>query len=165
MKGSRKICVGWIAFVLMTSTFGVPSPALAQQADPTASLRATYEEWIRAWNRRDIKTIAEISSDAFGFGRDVPFARSAAASRAAYENGLEGYMKLMDTISYEAQFTEYKVIGNTGFVWGFYGQTTKQITGPSRTVFGRQSLTFLLQDGKWRMVFYHRSALPNEFVR
>lgn len=128
-------------------------------------LKTTYEAWIGAWNIGDIKTIGEIASANFGFGRDVPFPRPPARDRASYENGLRGYFSIMDEIGYEADSTNYKVIGSTGFVWGYYSQTTKQKSGPSRTVYGRQSLTFVKDGGKWKLLMYHRSDFPSEFTR
>jgi sugar lactone lactonase YvrE/ketosteroid isomerase-like protein len=143
----------------------IPLGGDAPSARPdAASLRAAFDAWIDAWNRRDIPAIAAIGGG-FGFGRDVPFARRGAADRAGYEQGLAGYMDLMEVIDYEAHHTEVEVSGDTGLVWGFYAQTTQQKGGPLRTVYGRQSLTFLWRDGGWRLAFYHRSALPNEFVR
>ena len=149
-----------VMLLAQLSPSGVASLTAEEQ-----QLKATYEAWIDAWNTGKIEIIGEIASANFGFGRDVPFPRPPARNRATYENGLRGYFNLMDDIGYEADSTNYRVVGSTGFVWGYYSQTTKQKTGPSRTVYGRQSLTFIKEAGKWKLMMYHRSNFPSEFTR
>lgn len=151
-----------LAFALAAQAATSAAPALSADEQ---ELKATYEAWITAWNTADLKTIGDIASGTFGFGRDVPFPRPPAASADSYQRGLQSYFNIMDDVSYESNSTNYKVVGSTGMVWGYYAQTTKQKSGPSRTVYGRQSLTFVKQGGKWRLLLYHRSAFPSEFVR
>lgn len=150
--------------ILITGLLLLTLSATAQQAQ-VESLKNTYANWIKAWNDKDAGTVAKISWGNYGFGRDVPFLRNGAKDMASYEKGIQGYMDSMLTISYKQYYTEYKIIDGVGFVDGFYAQTTQQTNGPLRTVYGRQSLVFLKKDGQWKMTHYHRSSLPDEFIR
>ena len=68
----------------------------------------------------------------------------------------------MDVFNIEILTENYNVVGATGLAWGHYAQTTKQKDGPRRTVYLRYAHTFAKIDGKWKLVMYHRSLIPNE---
>lgn len=82
-----------------------------------------------------------------------------------YQAGIQRYMDSMEVIVYEVHYSNFRIVDDIGLIDGFYAQTTKQHGGPLRTVYGRQSLVFSKRDSKWKMIHYHRSGLPNEFVR
>ena len=144
--------------------FGFATNTFCQDQN-VEELKKTYQDWIKAWNERNVEAIGEISWPNYGFGRDVPFLREPATNKSSYIRGLESYMKMMEDISYKDHFSSFKIIDDVGFVDGFYEQTTQQRAGPSRTLYGRQSLVFLKRDNKWVLIHYHRSSLPNEFIR
>lgn len=139
-------------------------PANSQDND-LQSLRTTYANWIEAWNKSDAPMVAEISWANYGFGRDVPFLRNGTNDKELYKKNIRNYMDSMAKISYREHFTSYRIVEGVGFVDGYYEQATQQLNGPLRSVYGRQSLVFMKRDGNWRMIHYHRSALPNEFTR
>ena len=141
------------------------SPELSAQDPNLEDLKSTYMNWVRAWNDRDAATVAEISWGNFGFGRDVPFPRTGTKDKEVYESGIKGYMNSMETLVYKVYYSNFRIIDGIGLIDGFYAQTTKPKDGPLRSVYGRQSLVLCMQQGKWKMIHYHRSALPNEFVR
>ncbi|GAB4237468.1 MAG: hypothetical protein Tsb0034_12630 [Ekhidna sp.] len=138
--------------------------ASGQESDLDA-LKQTYADWVEAWNAKDAKRVAAISWGNFGFGRDAPFPRSGATDSLAYERGIGGYMDSMERIDYQVYYTNYRIVDGIGLIDGFYAQTTKPKDGPLRTVYGRQSLVLSKRNGRWKMIHYHRSALPNEFIR
>ena len=129
------------------------------------NLKTTYNNWVQAWNELDAKKVAEISGGNYGFGRDVPFARDRNDDNSSYEQNYQRYMNSMETIGYEVYHSNFRIVDGIGLVDGFYAQTTKPKDGPLRTVYGRQSLVLSNKSGKWKIIHYHRSALPNEFVR
>lgn len=147
-------------FVLQSASI---APLLAQTQEE--NLNATYQRWIKAWNEKDAPTVAEIAWGTYGFGRDAAFLRKGATDKDSYEKGIQGYMNSMVAISYAEQFSNIKIMDGVGFIDGYYEQTTQQINGPKRTVYGRHSLVFMKQNGDWHLTHYHRSPIPNEFVR
>lgn len=149
-----------ISFLLIT----VGQLLLAQEQN-VESLGLTYDSWVRAWNDRDAAGVAEISWGNFGFGRDTPFPRSGSNDQMAYQNGIQRYMDSMETLDYKVYYSNVRIVDQIGLIDGYYAQTTKPRDGSLRTVYGRQSLIFSWREGRWKMIHYHRSALPNEFIR
>ena len=154
---NRKLKIVILLLVCMIVTLN----CYTQESD----LKERYAEWIDAWNNKDAKKIAEISWGNYGVGRDVPFMRKGATSIEVYEKGIKEYLDSMEEINYKEYYTNYRVIDYVGLVDGFYAQTTQQKNGVKRTIYGRQSIVFLKRGKKWKMEHYHRSPLPNEFVR
>ena len=150
--------------ILLAASILFATAAFSQDSE-LQSLKDTYARWIKAWNDQNAEMVAKISWENYGFGRDVPFMRTGTTDSVAYKSGMANYMASMRIIDYKEHQTDYRIIESTGLINGFYAQTTQQENGPLRTVYGRQSLVFIKQNGNWKMVHYHRSALPNEFVR
>lgn len=138
-------------------------PLVAQSQEE--SLKDTYQNWIKAWNEKDAAAVAEIAWGTYGFGRDAAFLRKGATDKDSYQKGIQGYMDSMVAISYAEHFSNIRIIDGVGFIDGYYEQTTQPFNGPKRTVYGRHSLVFMMQSGDWHLKHYHRSPLPNEFVR
>ncbi|WP_422361032.1 YybH family protein [Reichenbachiella sp.] len=152
-----------VALIITIQTLGL-MPAFGQGAE-VQSLKETYERWIQAWNDKDASTVAEIAWGTYGFGRDAAFLRKGASDKESYQKGIQGYMDSMVGISYAEHFSEVRIIDDVGFIDGYYEQTTQQLDGPKRSVYGRHSLVFMMQKGDWHLTHYHRSPIPNEFVR
>ncbi|MEP1093800.1 MAG: nuclear transport factor 2 family protein [Cyclobacteriaceae bacterium] len=150
--------------ILLVSITLLVTPSFGQTLD-IQSLKDAYAAWIKAWNDRDAAGVAKISWGNFGFGRDVPFPRTGVNDPTAYREGIKEYMETLTRIDYKEHFTTYEIVNAVGLVDGFYAQTTQKENGPIRSVYGRQSLVFVRQDDRWKMVHYHRSALPTEFTR
>lgn len=151
-----------ISFFLLGVLVG--SESFGQESDMD-SLKSTYRRWVEAWTSLDAKTVTQISWGTYGFGRDVPFVRSGTPDSDRYQAGIQRYMDSMEVLDYEVSHSSFRIVDGIGLIDGFYSQTTKQKDGPLRTVYGRQSLVFSKRNGKWKMIHYHRSSLPNEFIR
>ncbi|WP_420580386.1 YybH family protein [Reichenbachiella sp.] len=152
-----------IAAVLTVQLLGL-MPVFGQNTE-LQSLKETYERWIQAWNEKDAPTVAEIAWGTYGYGRDAAFLRKGASDKHSYQKGIQGYMDSMLGISYDEHFSNIRIIDGVGFIDGYYEQTTQQLNGPKRTVYGRHSLVFMRQNGDWHLKHYHRSPIPDEFVR
>ena len=152
-----------LATILAIQLLGL-TPVVGQGIE-VQSLKETYERWIQAWNEKNAATVAEIAWGTYGFGRDAAFLRKGASDMQSYQKGIQGYMDSMLDIAYAEHFSNIKIIDGVGFIDGYYEQTTQQINGPKRTVYGRHSLVFMKQKGDWHLTHYHRSSIPNEFVR
>lgn len=151
----------YIVFIILVLS---PLTGVCQENELKA-LEETYTQWVKAWNELDAQTVAKISWGNYGFGRDVPFLRTGAKDFDSYEKGIRSYMDSMVRIEYVQYYTNFKIVDSVGLVDGFYAQTTQQKNSSLRTVYGRQSLVFTKRNGGWKIIHYHRSALPNEFTR
>jgi ketosteroid isomerase-like protein len=133
-------------------------------ADDRDDLKAVQERYRKAWEARDIDTIVEIEGGtSAGFGYTTAFPRPL-LTKEAFRQAIEGYFNIMEFIRVTPHTAEFRVLGDTGLVWGHYAQTTKQKSGFTRTVYLRFAHTYMKIDGKWRLVLYHRSLIPNEDV-
>jgi len=131
-------------------------------ADDLDDLKATTQRYANAWNTRDLDTILEIE-DASGFGYSTAFPRPL-IDKEQLRKAYARYFEMMELIRVTTYKDEYRVIGNTGLVWGLYSQTTKQKNGPLRTVYLRHASTYVKSEGKWKLVLYHRSFIPSENI-
>lgn len=134
-------------------------------ADDLDDLKAAQERYLKAWEARDIDTIVEFEGGtAAGFGYTTAFPRPL-GTKEVFRQAIERYFTdIIDFIRITPNTADFRVLGNTGLVWGHYAQTTKQKSGFIRTVYLRFAHTYMKIDGKWRLVLYHRSLIPNEDV-
>jgi ketosteroid isomerase-like protein len=56
---------------------------------------------------------------------------------------------------------KYRVIGNTGIMWGYFMEEVKPKDGPVSTVYSRVTNTWIKSDGRWRVILAHDSAIPS----
>ena len=59
---------------------------------------------------------------------------------------------------------DYRVTGDTGFVWGV--RTTTEIvkaTGTGKRRFVKTSMVFMKIEGKWKAVMQHDTQIPSEY--
>ena len=131
-------------------------------ADDLDDLKATTERYANAWNTRDLDTILEIEN-ASGFGYSTAFPRPL-LGKEQLRKPYAQYFEMMEVVLVKTYKDEYRIIGNTGLVWGLYSQTTKQKNGPLRTVYLRHASTYVKSEGKWKLVLYHRSLIPSEDI-
>ena len=154
---ASRYAVGILGVVLLL----LPSLVSADDRD---DLQAAQERYLKAWEARDIDTIVEIEGGtSAGFGYTTAFPRQW-QDKDSFRRAIEQYFNIMDFIRITPQTAELRVVGNTGLVWGHYAQTTKQKSGVVRTVYLRFAHTYVKIDGKWTLLLYHRSLIPNEDV-
>ena len=55
---------------------------------------------------------------------------------------------------------QYKVVGNTGVVWGYFATNYKAKGQPASTGYVRVTATYVKSDGKWLCLSNHMSAIP-----
>ena len=149
-----------LSYLLLFST----QLSLAQNND-LSDLEKRYLEWVSAWNSLDAEKVGGISAGVYGFGRDAAFMRKGTADPKEYINNIQRYMDSMVKIDYVPYYMHYRIVDGIGLIDGYYAQTTQQENGPLRTVYGRQSIVMSKKKGEWKMVHYHRSKIPDEFVR
>jgi ketosteroid isomerase-like protein len=140
----------------------VPNLALGDDVD---DLKAVNELHIKAFNSLDAATLASLIHPGFAiFNRDAPFAivRSKNFKEAEAEElaALKGYFDTLEWLKVTIIDYKYKVVGNTGIMWGYYMEEAKPKDGPVRTVYARGTSTWIKSEGKWRIIMAHDSAIP-----
>lgn len=154
----RHAAVGIVLAVLVF----LPSVVIADDLD---DLKAAQERYLKAWGARDLDALVEFEGGtSAGFGYTTAFPRPQSPDKDSFRRALEQYFNVMEFIRITPHTAQFRVLGDTGLVWGHYAQTTKQKSGVVRTVYLRFAHTYMRIDGKWRLVLYHRSLIPNEDV-
>lgn len=136
------------------------APQFASGSD-LDDLKNFNEMGVKVWNSLDAEAIISMNypTGAIILERDNPFPsmqtnEQAVASLKMYFASLE----MLNIITYD---DHYKVVGDTGVVWGYYSATVKTKGGPVQTFHARYTLTAVKKGGKWQMLMMHESALPN----
>ncbi|MFX0203586.1 MAG: YybH family protein [Candidatus Hodarchaeota archaeon] len=140
------------AFMLMSQ------PALA---DDLADLKATHMTILKALNTGDVKTIFEYWQEgAIWFPDECGFVW--VTKKAP---GIKMFTKFFETYTLRTRWykADYRVIGNTGLVWGLKVSSVRnKTTGVGRRTFVRTSLVFMKSEGKWLVVMEHNSQIPEK---
>lgn len=150
-----------IFFILAIFTLLV-SPQLASGSD-TDDLKAANEKLLRAYKSLDAETAASlIYPGSVSYGYKTVF-----QSAAPMENNKSGIIQGMKrdfsrleyflVVPYNAQ---YRVIENTGIVWGHTTTYIKPKGQPLITEHARQTTTWIKKDDRWYVIMNHRSAIP-----
>jgi len=126
--------------------------------DETTDLKAAFEAEISAVNAHDMETL-------MGTQHEQVISLSAASpstidGKAARRQGYQQLFETMETFTVTPQTTQYRVVGDTGAVWGTYTIERKPKGGPASTVSVRFSRTYIKADGKWQLLVYHVSPVP-----
>ena len=147
----------WLISLMVTAAFMLFSqPAIA---DDLADLKATHMNYMKALNTGDVKAIFEYwqegavwSPDECGF---IWVTKKAV--------GIQMFTKWFETYTYRTRWykTDYRVIGNTGLVWGLRVKTVRnKTTGVGRRTFLKTSIVFMKSEGKWGVVMLHDEPIP-----
>jgi ketosteroid isomerase-like protein len=127
-------------------------------------LKATVEKMIKGMNSLDFAANAPmIYPGRVNFGRDSAFANLAptenieATMRANAANALAN----IESLNITPVDLKYKVVGNTGIVWGYSTVRSKPKDGPQETKQSRMTQTWVKSDGKWLLLMTHASAIPS----
>ena len=125
--------------------------------DLEKELRATVERLLNAWNEQDLDTASGIQGDAIGYGYRTrpPRLWNEKTSRAA-NKWFFASMEIFETNLKDDLIV--RVEGNIGLALGSFIEKFKPKGGELQTIEGRISMTFKREDGKWKMVLYHRDT-------
>ena len=130
-------------------------------ADDLADLKAAHQKFVKAWNAGDMDTAFEIWQDGgiwLPSSRGFPVVTNSAMGKQMFNKWLETHIYWIDWHK-----VDYKVIGNTGLVWGL--QTVGAInkaTGMGKRYFSKSTLVFVKSEGKWQAVMSHDTPIPSE---
>ena len=136
----------------------VAAGVLPARGDEVDSLRASFEREIAAFNARDLETLMGNQHDhvvALNPASPAPV-DGKTARRQAYQTTFAA----TESVTVTPQHPQFRVIDNTGMVWGEYTVAAKPKDKPLTTNSVRFTRTYVKSDGQWRLVLYHVSPLP-----
>lgn len=128
-------------------------------AGSTDSALATVNAWVAALNRQDVDgVVASFAGDARFFGTT---SKTLVGSSAGIREYFSGVFAKFAPLSVElGEVVVSELSADSAVVTG-YDKWTVTIAGKPAEGVGRLSIAIALRDGQWRIVSFHRSALPN----
>jgi len=135
-------------------------PAIADDLD---DLKATHQKMTMAINTGDVETMFAMMDDKvvkLGSNDGVPHA---IPNKEVKERVKQIFMKMFETYSLQYMWykPDYRVIGNTGLIWGLVESTlVNKKSGITRISHLKCSSTYVKSDGKWVLVLTHDSPIP-----
>lgn len=137
-----------------------PQFALGSDLD---DLKAAGEKLTQAWNNIDADTIASMEHP----GRVSYFYVSAFPDVAPIKNfqehitkSLKMHLSNLESISINPYNMQYRVIGNTGLMWGHLTVYEKLKGEKMKTWYARHTSTWIKSNGKWLCIMTHNSPIP-----
>jgi ketosteroid isomerase-like protein len=131
-------------------------PAIADDLD---DLKATHQKYIMAENTGDVETIFAIFQDQAVLIRGT----DGIPKTIVKERAKKGYGKWREThsVRHIEHKPDFRVIGNTGLVWGLVERTVvDKKSGIAQIFSSRSSCVYVKSDGKWTLVLIHASSNP-----
>jgi len=126
--------------------------------DEVDRLRASFEREIAAFNARDLETL--MSNQHEHVVALNPTSPTPVDGKAARRHAYQTAFAATESVTVTPQHPQFRVVDNTGIVWGEYTVTTKPKDKPPTTSTVRFTRTYVKSDGQWRLVLYHVSPLP-----
>jgi len=146
-----------ISLMVVAAFMLISQPAIA---DDLADLKATHQIILKAWNTGDVKTAFEYWQEgAIWSPNECGFIW---VTQKAL--GIQMFTKFFETYTYRTMWykADYRVIGNTGLVWGLRVITVRnKTTGIGRRTFLKTSIVFMKSEGKWAVVMHHDEPIPS----
>lgn len=146
----------WIFSLLAVTAFVFFSqPAFA---DDLADLKATHQSFIKAWNTGDIDAIFEIWQDGgiwLPSNRGFPVVTNSAMGKQMFAKWFETHIFYVEWYK-----VEYRVIGDTGLVWGVTSTIAMvKNTGMGKRYNEKETVVFVKSNGKWEAVMSHSTPI------
>ncbi len=134
----------------------VTSPVMA---DSKSGALSTVQAWITALNRNDLNgVIAPFASDARFFGTSTKtLITSSDGIRQYFDVVFEKYAPLSVELG---EVTVSELSPDSAVLTG-YDKWKVSIDGKPAEGIGRLSIVVARRDGQWRIISFHRSAMPN----
>jgi ketosteroid isomerase-like protein len=150
----RRILISLTALILLLA----PQLAFGTDVD---DLKATDERWYQAWNSRDIDRLKAIYHDSWvTFGKSNPFPQITENNDEFWQR-IKDWFAIREVVNGTQIDPQYRVVGNTGIVWGHTRRVVKQKDGPQETTYRRFMRTYVKLNGKWLLIARHASAIPS----
>jgi ketosteroid isomerase-like protein len=135
-------------------------PAIADDLD---DLKATHQKFFMAANAGDVETMFAILDDKMVKVVNTDSFPKTFPNKEVKERIKQMYIKWYETHSVQVMWhkTDFRVIGNTGLVWGLAERTeVNKKSGIAQKYFNKNTSVYLKSDGKWTLVLIHASPIP-----
>jgi ketosteroid isomerase-like protein len=147
-----------ILIIVVTVLMSFSQPAIT---DDLADLKAAHQAFVKAWNTADVTGAFEYRQDG---GIWLPDSQAfPVVTNSAL--GIQIFTKFLETHIYRYSWykVDYRVIGDTGFVWGVRTKSViVKATGTGKRTFLKTSMVFMKSEGKWKAVMLHDTPIPSE---
>lgn len=147
-----------IALIIVASFIIFTQPAIA---DDLADLKTTHQKYMKAWNAGDMDTVFEIWQEGgiwVPTDRGFPVVTNNAMGKQMFGKWLESHMYWSNWYK-----VDYKVIGNTGLVWGLRETVTiVKATGTGKRNYYKCTYVFVKSEGTWGGVMHHDTEIISE---
>lgn len=140
--------------------FAIPQFALGSDVE---DLKATNEKMFKAYNTLDVETIASMvypGGVLYDYGAAFPDTAPMEDTQAQLAKSLKTILSDLEYISITPYNVQYRVVGNTGIVWGHYTINVKPKGQSMITNHARMTSTWINSNGEWRNIMTHLSAIP-----
>ena len=127
-------------------------------ADDVESLKAAFEKEIGLVNANDLEPLMAMQHEQVVVMN--PRSADATDTHAARRQGYEQLFAGMESFTVTPQTPQYRVVGDTGVVWGTYSISAKPKDGEAATFPARFSRTYVRENGAWQLFLYHVSPVP-----
>jgi hypothetical protein len=153
----------WAHVVLVVALSIVPAASVAR-GDDLADLKATHlgalqamaagnvEAWLAVFHGENVRVYANspIPMDYKG------------VDRAALRRDLEASFAGNESYTLVPVNLQYRVIGDTGIVWGYHVDVVRKKEGPGSATLNQITAVYARVGGKWLRVCTHISPVPRE---
>ena len=147
-----------IPLMVIAALVLLSQPAIA---DDLADLKATHQKYTKAWNTGDLTTVFEIWQDGgiwLPADRGFPVVTNSAIGKQMFGKWLESHI-------YQSNWykVDYKVIGDTGLVWGL--RSTIEIvktTGTGKREYMKSTIVFVKSEGTWKAFMHQDTPITSE---
>ncbi|HEV8716449.1 MAG TPA: nuclear transport factor 2 family protein [Candidatus Binatia bacterium] len=126
--------------------------------DEITDLKAAFAAEIGALNARDLETLMGKQHEQII--ALSPTSPSPIDGKAARRQGYQQLFETMESLTVTPHNPQYRVVGDTGVVWGTYTIESKPKGGPVTTTSVRFSRTYIKTNGQWQLFVYHVSPMP-----
>lgn len=126
-------------------------------------LKAANEQMMKAITDKDAAALAAlIHPGAVNFESAFPMVapeKDSVSALTKLYTPILASLEYLNVVPYNHQF---KIVGNTGIVWGHNTVYSKNKGESVRTVHERMTVTWVKSGGKWLVLMAHSSPLPSE---
>lgn len=153
----KRLLISFTIFV----TLVIPQFAMG---DDVADLKATQAKVVQAWNTLDSQTLASVvypGSVSFDYDAAFPGVTPDNITPEQLAAMLKASLSNVEFVSLNPYNLQYKVVGNTGIIWGHSSMLIKPKGEPPVRQISRYSSTWVKSNGKWLMLSTHLSAIPS----
>jgi ketosteroid isomerase-like protein len=131
-------------------------------ADDLSDLKATHAKYNKALNALDVETLY-----GFYWNEQIRVSQtdgfpSVLKTNERFKAGWTRVFASFERFQSRYITTDYRVIGNTGLVWGIRTELRKMKDRPAKRWFLATTIVYVKSDGEWKRVVTHSSPIPSE---